>query len=61
MKRMRKKNFDLKEGTMIYRQNGETYEVLRYNKYYRNYECVSQDTGKLKCLAPRELVGDYIV
>ena len=34
MKRMRKKNFDLKEGTMIYRQNGETYEVLRYNKYY---------------------------
>ena len=28
MKRMRKKTFDLKEGTMIYRQNGETYEVL---------------------------------
>lgn len=61
MKRMRKKNFNLKEGTMIYRQNGETFEILGYNKYHRNYECVSQDTGKVKYLAPRELVGDYIM
>ena len=28
MKRMRKKNFDLKEGTMIYRQNGENMKCL---------------------------------
>lgn len=61
MKRMKKKNFDLKEGDMIFRQSGETFEIIRYNKYHRCYECVSQDTGKFKCLAPRDLVGDYVL